>query len=118
MHSVSQLYYRLKQVDADGKETISSSVTVQMTGIIKSVVLQPNPVVDQADLVINTDKAGNVKMEIVDMSGRVIANTGFSLEKGYNKVSVKEAGELKDGMYMVRLEQEGTYTVLKFTKHE
>ncbi|NVO84749.1 T9SS type A sorting domain-containing protein [Hymenobacter terrestris] len=63
-------YYRLKQVDLDGKTSYSSIVPVSFLKA-GEVVMYPNPVADQLTITMNGGTEG-VSVTITDLSGRTI----------------------------------------------
>ncbi|MCF8426803.1 MAG: T9SS type A sorting domain-containing protein [Bacteroidia bacterium] len=69
---VSTLYYRLNQIDLDGKSTYSNVITLKQDEF--NITVLPNPFTDQ--LTINSG-AGNqtITVEVIDMTGKVKLNT-------------------------------------------
>lgn len=71
-------YYRLKQINKDGK--FSYSPVMYVNGNESSVftlkTLFPNPAKDKLTMAIQSPFAGNISLIVVDISGKVIKNTG------------------------------------------
>ena len=96
----SENYFRLKQVDLDGKFSYSQikslRSTKQVNSVENNVVIYPNPVRDIMNI-INLESS-NYTAKIVDMSGRVIKS--FVMRNGQNQVDV---ASLKSGIYFISM---------------
>jgi len=93
-------YFRIKQVDIDGKFSYSQVKSLrpskQVSSVESNVVIYPNPVRDVMN--ITNLESANYTARIVDMSGRVIKS--FVMRNGQNQVDV--AG-LKSGIYFISM---------------
>jgi hypothetical protein len=96
----SENYFRLKQVDLDGKFSYSQikilRSTKQVSSVESNVVIYPNPVRDIMN--ITNLESSNYTAKIVDMSGRVIKS--FVMRNGQNQVDV---ASLKSGIYFISM---------------
>ena len=96
----SENYFRIKQVDIDGKFSYSQVKSLrsskQVSSVESNVVIYPNPVRDVMN--ITNLESSNYTARIVDMSGRVIKS--FVMRNGQNQVDV--AG-LKSGIYFISM---------------
>ncbi len=84
-------YYRLKQVDYDGKYEYSRIIYIQIGGdktSDKTFVVQPNPTDGLVTASISSDRDQQINLRILDVRGRVIGNRDVSLGKGMNQVKV------------------------------
>ncbi len=106
-------YYRLKQIDQDGKFKISSVVTATVAGKGAISLFQnyPNPFNGSSSIRFDLPAAQKIRLSIFDMSGRevkVIADN--SREAGSHIVSFDSKG-LSRQIYSIRLSTEnGTLT--------
>lgn len=104
--------YRLRQIDHDGKETLTKIITVQLKGIKPKLVVYPNPVSD----VINFESADpNAPYQIINLLGQTILSArvpSFGAERGRNKTQNIEVSTLPKGNYILRVGSEQ----VKFTK--
>ncbi|WP_303309862.1 putative Ig domain-containing protein [Hymenobacter sp. BT730] len=68
------VYYRLRQVDMDGKEHITQIRTVRFkaTASAASISLFPNPAVDNTTLDLSKLPAGTYQVQVLDMTGRIV----------------------------------------------
>jgi hypothetical protein len=94
-------YYRLLQVDLDGKNNYSQIVDVYF-GNETLVNMYPNPVQNQLTVEVNTPKATAAELRIMDATGRVVRTVVMNLSEGLNETEVSMEG-LADGVYLLRL---------------
>jgi len=98
------LYYRLRQVDFDGTETISDVIAVtRSTDVVTYTNAYPNPFTTGLKLDIVSLKDSEYNMMIADMKGRVVLQKTISVSKGFNQIDLKEMDELKSGVYFINL---------------
>ena len=103
-NKVGTRYYRLRQIDIDGKNAFFAPRTVLFTGnaLATAMVAYPNPIVgSELRLVLQSVAAGKGTLRITDMTGRVIRQESVELTSGTSDLSVKALGDLKAGMYLV-----------------
>jgi trimeric autotransporter adhesin len=113
---VGTSYYRLRQVDYDGTTAYSKTVAVRNTSrLSRPVNLYPNPVVN-TDLRIDLGFAAkNVKVQVVDMLGRVVLNESAPRLLSEETLSL-DLSRLNAGTYQLTiLSEEGNIT-RKFIK--
>lgn len=79
-----KLYYRLNQVDKDGKSTLSSILVLSKitTKILNVASIYPNPVRDQLNLSIVSPSSQKVTVRINDVFGRIIDQRVLSVSAG------------------------------------
>ena len=96
----SENYFRIKQVDLDGKFSYSQVKNIRSsTNTVSSksnVVIYPNPVRDVMN--ITNLESSNYTARIVDMGGRVIKS--FVMRNGQNQIDV---ADLKSGIYFISM---------------
>jgi hypothetical protein len=92
-------YYRLKQVDNDGRHEYSSIVQV-LHGNDNQVRIYPNPVSDELHIDMYADKETRAFVKMIDATGKVVRMVEFTLHAGNNTNSIDLQG-LSDGMYLV-----------------
>jgi len=96
-------YYKLEQVDLDGKAIVNTNVADLMWGSNGSTVsIYPNPTTDELNIDVYTTKAQNNTIKLLDMSGRVIKEIQSKLEAGANNIKMN-LGELATGIYTIQL---------------
>ncbi len=103
------VYYRLKQVDVDGKITYSKVLAVRMqakSGVTMQV--SPNPFVENINLRFTATENGNAQIRIVNSYGQTLLSKQSSIIKGYNNIQVDGLKGLAPGMYIAQLVLNGT----------
>ena len=73
--------------------------------------LYPNPARDAATLTLNVVKASDITIQVIDMTGRIVANVANSnFAAGTHKVDIS-TGDLPSGIYNVKIQtEEGSRT--------
>lgn len=94
-------YYRLKQVDTDGKFTYSNVISILIQKFDNEIFIQPNPVKDIAKIILNSTNEAPVNFTLTDAYGRIVATHIFSIQKGINTLEW-EVSTLASGMYFLR----------------
>lgn len=80
---------------------------------VADLKLMPNPVNDNANLQIELTEAGDVTLEIVDLTGKVVyTEVRNNMNKGVQVISLN-AAELTNGIYFVNLRNGATNNVVK-----
>ncbi len=95
-------YYRIKQLDYDGKFSYSNIASVSYKS--RDLIIYPNPV--QNELTITSTNEDVV--QIYDVYGRLIKSK--AIQVGQNKVSMSE---LPSGTYIITLRNGDRYKVIK-----
>ena len=98
------VYYRLKQVDIDGKINYSTSLVVKLqskTGI--EMEISPNPFVEKLFVRFNSEKKGNAEIRIMNMAGLTVITKQCVINNGYNNLQIDGLVSLPAGMYVARL---------------
>lgn len=111
-------YYRLKQVDKDGKFAYSSTVMIKGDKATKFelVSVYPNPVVRELNVKFNAASAEKVQIVITDLTGKTIRSESRQLNAGENLYNVNVA-TLQAGTYIIRtVTADGTTITQKFIK--
>ena len=104
-----QNYYRLRQVNNDGKYTYSLIVSVEMVGS-QIVKLYPNPVQNMLH-VDGLNAAGTTKLSIVNNAGKVLQQASI-IASSYNM----NLQQLPAGVYYLRIESDKKTSTMKFVK--
>ncbi|MBL7815921.1 MAG: T9SS type A sorting domain-containing protein [Saprospiraceae bacterium] len=110
-------YYRLKQVDFDGKENLSKHISLVRTNKKLALVNTfPSPVSDDLNVVFNSSKDGQVTLHVVDILGRTVSQQTVSAYSGQNSANLK-LGNLAPGSYYVVLSDGLSKTQLPIIKN-
>jgi len=116
-YGVSEVSYRLRQVDVDGDQTLSDAQRVTFTPTEVSLIGSvPNPVAsNQAEIRYELPEAMNVRLSVYDLLGRQIATLvdGEQIAKQHRVAF--DASSLASGTYLIRLETDRGATTSKMT---
>jgi hypothetical protein len=96
-------YFRLRQVDVDGKEKLYDPINVSCsevtTGYFSSF---PNPSGNTFQVIVNNkDLLGNCTLNMVDASGKVIEQREIEVKDGINMFVINQ--ELNPGIYFLNI---------------
>ncbi len=113
------LYYRLKQLDFDGKYTYSDMVRVQSgNAVLNGVSVSPNPFSVNAQVQLSTLFNGAAHITISDVQGRVVLNEVHEVVAGNNAINLQNMESLKQGVYFMRVSVGGENMVVKMVKSD
>ena len=90
-------YYRLKQLDVDGKFEISE-VRIVNIKTAYNIVISPNPAKDFINIFVSTDKLEPMNVNVIDLAGKVVR----SVKSGNKLIKISTAG-LAKGLYFVNI---------------
>ena len=101
-------YYRLHQIDFDGKEAFFTPVAVNFdvkASTSPTVLAYPNPFNgnDDVHIALQSLTTGTIKLLFTDIMGRTIRQQNIELTSGLTDVSLIGLNDLKSGLYMVKL---------------
>lgn len=111
-------YYRLKQVDFDGKFEYSDIIKVTNSNVsFDDVNAYPNPFANELNVSFNSAKNTNASLEITNIQGKVITVKNTNVQIGLNLITLSELNDLSAGIYFVRLSVNGETQVMKLVKN-
>lgn len=109
-------YYRLKMTDDDGTITYSRTLSIinnEEGFLITS--LWPNPVQNNATIILSAAKADRIRFAICDLSGKTVKQWYVNNTEGNNYIPVNSEG-LAPGIYHLIAATENNKVVLRFIK--
>jgi len=105
-------YYKLEQVDGDGKVNLVGVEVVNFRLLASAVTVYPNPTISEINLTIPEGFGKTVKASILDVLGKTIHTEKIQLIQG--QMSYKLANkQLVKGQYVIRIAGEKNTNVLK-----
>ena len=109
-------FYRLKQVDADGKFSYSS--TIRLSGGIKALTVSanPNPFTDVLKINISIPKSDALQLQLSDLSGRVLLQKKVQVSAGVTTLPFAETAALANGSYILRITTGDGSTAIRILK--
>ena len=99
----SIVYYRLAQVDADGKINYSRVVAVKLQVSDGGFSVFPNPFNSFVTLNFQSNNNETAIVKVFNMQGSNIVLKSIQLTKGINYISIDELSALPSGNYLVQL---------------
>lgn len=101
------VYYRLKQVDFDGKVYTYETRSVRMLDKAQlQVSVSPNPFMNELTVAVNDIGGRSFDIEITDLAGKTVFATQSVIEEGHAEVSIPNLDELNKGIYFVAVKGE------------
>ncbi|WP_192823135.1 T9SS type A sorting domain-containing protein [Rufibacter sp. LB8] len=106
------VYYRLRQVDFDGKDELSKIVVVKGTQLPVTANAYPNPTTGLVQLTFTGTSGSKATATIQGITGKVYAAQAVTLGSG----QTLDLSNLPAGTYIVKITGEGFSTVLRIIK--
>lgn len=97
-------YYRLKQVDNDGKVNYSKIIIIRnwATSNTSIVKFYPNPTTNNLNVAIKSSKKEELRINITNVLGKVLENKTISLNNGLNSFFIP-VNNLTSGIYFLNI---------------
>ncbi len=119
--TIPAVYYRLKQVDLDGKAQYSKVIKLNINNSnALSIKVLPNIVSGRFNITLNAAANRQVSLRIVSSNGTIVyTKANVMLQPGDNTVTVNNFGKYAGGLYHIEVmsndthEKIGTYKILK-----
>jgi len=113
--ALSVVYYRLKQVDLDGRFSFSQTINLDPSEFrIADFEIYPNPVNDKAFIRSGGFDADVIELTVFDLRGAVVSSARISGKTGIYPVQGIE--NLSSGSYFMQLSGAGFSSLSKFVK--
>ncbi len=110
-------YYRLRQIDTDGKFSISPIVSASLEGRSLEIIAFPNPARDQLSLQLNAANyfRGNAVLAIYDLTGKLLSDQTIEISELTTPYSLN-INHLPKGTYVLKICNEQLNLPLRFVK--
>ncbi|QLH45740.1 MAG: T9SS type A sorting domain-containing protein [Bacteroidota bacterium] len=109
-------YYKLKQMDIDGRVSESEVIDVYRSGDESIVRVYPNPTSAQIYVEWDSPKEENFEIQLLDMSGRIVQQIIVKAQEGMN-TQVLQVESLSPGFYTLqRIQDKQVISVHKVKK--
>lgn len=113
------VYYRLMQVDKDGRYNYSNIVLIKgdKINMLSLNAVYPNPAKDNLTLIVSSPTNGSIHLVISDLAGKVVQRSIFSVMDGGNNLDLN-VNSLSAGTYFIKaFDANGSHApVIKFVK--
>lgn len=112
----TNLYYRLKQTDYDGKSDYFAPVSVSCSSSDEwNLILQNTPAKDELRGTLFSGEEENFQFEIYDLQGRIILHDKFIASKGSTLIKL-DIKTFESGIYFVKVFNRKRQLAKKFVK--
>jgi hypothetical protein len=112
----STVYYRLNQVDVDGKNEYFGPITLACEQNSFEASTLPNPSAEDFWLRIQTENNESVSLQIKDINGAVIHGEELTIIKGINMFPIRK--HLTPGIYLIDVKtNKGNHNVIKHLRY-
>jgi hypothetical protein len=96
-------YYQLKQIDKDGKTSLSNIVVLKAATLkLEISTVYPNPATDKLNAIISSDKEEKLTVSITDLAGKVVSSQQITTTNGSTSV-VFGLQNITKGTYLLRV---------------
>jgi hypothetical protein len=105
-------YYRLVQVDRDGRTETFGPKALHMSAsdeTLHTMTIYPNPAVGPVDIRFQSNRNGNLRIQVIDEKGAGVKRIQATAHTGINTITL-ETSDLKSGKYVVVLD-DGTHAL-------
>jgi len=96
------VYYRLKEVDIDGKYILSSIVNLAL-GKSSSMVVYPNPFNSYVTVSFSANNMAPAILKLTNTTGQLVFTKAISVNKGNNAILVNDIPQLIPGIYFLSI---------------
>ncbi|SFH24250.1 Ig-like domain-containing protein [Pontibacter chinhatensis] len=109
-------YYRLKQIDEDGRFEYFTTKAVTFSEVASKVKAFPNPFTTKITLDIAAENSGQVQVTMWNAVGRQLMEQNVVVEEGFNTVNLDIRGDLPHGVYFLRVYLDGKMHQIKMLR--
>lgn len=118
-YATSLVYYRLRQVDENGDESVTEIRQVRVEQKTEfAAAAWPNPFTADNDVQVQvrTSAAGLVELTLFDAVGRLVSQHSLTVDPGTTIVSLADAQALPTGVYLLKVRQAQDVQVIRLTR--
>jgi aldose sugar dehydrogenase len=95
-------YYRIKQVDKDGKTIYSKEIKIVYDPSKVIITTYPNPVSENLNIKISSVKRSELKITLADAEGKVMYRRSGAFDPGMNEIKINMRG-MPAQVYVLRV---------------
>lgn len=113
------IYYKLIQVDFDGKMTSYGPIAIQAAQVVNefNFTTFPNPIIKDVQIQISNSETGTIHFVIYDVRGKMVAQKSTMIEAGSNHVTIDNLDGLTRGIYFMHAMLNGNVYTRKLVKN-
>jgi hypothetical protein len=109
-------YYRLKQIDFDGRGYVSKIIPVKLKSAANKTIISPNPFSDYININTQWQNAEIATITIFNVQGKMVVSKQVSLNKGNNDIRIDNLSNLPAGNYYLQLSSATQKIIEKIAK--
>ena len=98
----SIVYYRIKQLDIDGKGSYSKVLAVKLKKANRQITLSPNPFTSYLNINMEWNSNEVIIAKVINIQGQEIISKNIQMSKGFNYISIDELSKLPAGNYFIQ----------------
>jgi len=98
----SIVYYRIKQLDLDGKGSYSKVLAVKLKKANRQITLSPNPFTSYLNINMEWNSSEVITANVFNVQGKEMMSKNIQMSKGLNYVSMDELSKLPAGNYFIQ----------------
>ncbi len=112
----SIVYYRIEQLDIDGKGSYSKVLPVKLKNGNTQIIISPNPFSNYLNINMDWNKNEMIVIRIIDVQGNKVISKNIQMSKGLNYISMNNLSHLPAGNYFIQFISATEITTQKITK--
>lgn len=98
------VYYRLRMVDVDGAFSYSKVISIRLTDVQNAKLsAYPNPFINDFTISLRSDKNSSLNVQVINLAGQLQTERSIRINEGNNIVNIANLGDLKTGIYFIRV---------------
>ncbi|CAN5424851.1 hypothetical protein BH11BAC3_BH11BAC3_39090 [soil metagenome] len=103
-YTESNVFYRLKMVDVDGKFIYSNIIMFKVNGMLTTnTIAWPNPTKGKLTVQLNSELNGTAQLKLSGIDGKVWSQSSVIIKKGQNVIPVNQAQSLPAATYILNI---------------
>ncbi|MEO8414867.1 MAG: T9SS type A sorting domain-containing protein [Ginsengibacter sp.] len=114
--TVAIIYYRIEQVDIDGKGSYSKVLRLQLKNATIQVITSPNPFTSYLNVKLEWNSHEIIGMKVIGIQGKVVFTKRIEMTKGTNHISIEDLAKLPGGNYFIQFISGSERITKKITK--
>ena len=96
------VYYRLHQVDLDGKSNFSNIIAIKIEKANEIGSVSPNPFMSYLNVSMEWSKSEIITARILNIQGKEVVTKKLQVVKGANQVRIDDLSKLPSGSYFIQ----------------
>ena len=97
------IFYRLKQIDVNGKVSYSPIVNVNNLNVTSHTTFYPNPFSYLLTINLIANEEELVTINIIDLLGNEVLTKQANVQVGSNTIKISNVSDLKQGVYFIKV---------------